>query len=104
MVALVARYHRRARPSLNHADFERLPTQARVRVRYLAAILRLAYALDVERTCRVRQVTCSVQGSTMSLQLDRRQIALERWSIRDKSNLFREVFGLHVEVRPRDAL
>jgi hypothetical protein len=34
--------------------------------------------------------------------VDRRQIALERWSVAGKAGMFGEVFGLAVEVLPRE--
>ena len=67
----------------------------------LASLLRLAYGLDVERTQRVRKVRCEVSDDRLLIHLDRRQIALERWSIEGKSPMFTDVFGLDVVLIPR---
>ena len=101
IVANVARYHRKSPPEPHHQDFMALPRRARVTVAYLAAILRLAYALDVERSQRIKKVRCVVDGERLLLHVDRRQIALERWSLAGKIQLFREVFGLDVVIIPR---
>jgi exopolyphosphatase / guanosine-5'-triphosphate,3'-diphosphate pyrophosphatase len=102
LVAQVARYHRRSPPQPHHVSFQALPRPYRVVVSYLAAILRIAYGLDVERTQRIRKVRCQVDNGKLLLHVDRRQIALERWSIEGKCQMFEEVFGLKVVVVPRE--
>ncbi|TVR49166.1 MAG: HD domain-containing protein, partial [Planctomycetota bacterium] len=101
IVSHVVRYHRRAVPQLNHHEFQALDRSVRIRIMILAAILRLAYGLDVERTQRVRKVRCEVSRGRLLMHLDRRQIALERWSIDSKSHMFLDVFGLQVVLLPR---
>jgi hypothetical protein len=56
--------------------------------------------LDVERTQRIRALRCEVSGEQLLIHVDRRQIALERWSVEGKSSMFAEVFGLQVLVVP----
>jgi exopolyphosphatase/guanosine-5'-triphosphate,3'-diphosphate pyrophosphatase len=102
MVANVARYHRKSPPEPHHEEFTDLPRPQRVVVAYLAAFLRIAYALDVERTQRIRRIRTQVDGRRLLLRVDRRQIALERWSVAGKAQLFEEVFGLEVVVVPRE--
>ena len=102
MVANVARYHRKSPPEPHHHEFTDLPRRDRVVVAYLAAILRLAYALDVERTQRVKRLRVTLDGRRLLIKVDRRQIALERWSVAGKAQLFEEVFGLDVVVVPRE--
>ena len=67
----------------------------------LASLLRLAYGLDVERAQRIRKIRCEVNDNRLLIHLDRRQIALERWSIEGKSSMFTDVFGLAVVLIPR---
>ncbi len=102
LVAQVARYHRRSPPQSHHTGFQNLSRRDRVVVSYLAAILRIAYGLDVERTQRIRKLRCEVIDGKFLLHVDRRQIALERWSVTGKSQMFEEVFGLKVVVVPRE--
>jgi len=101
VLAHVARYHRRSEPKISHAAFQRLPRAQRVLVSHLAAILRLAYALDVERTQRIRELRCTVSDGTLIIQVDRREIALEQWALGGKSDMFGRVFGLSVKLMPR---
>ena len=100
VVAHVARYHRRSTPKISHAAFQRLPRTTRVVISHLAAILRIAYALDVERTQRIRSVHCQLTEDALVIGVDRRDIALERWAVSDKSAMFADVFGLDVKLRP----
>lgn len=102
MVAHIARYHRRSAPQPHHSGFQALPRRSRVVVSYLAAILRLAYGLDVERSQRIRKVRCEVAEGRLLIHVDRRQVALERWSIGGKAQMFEDVFGLTVAVVPRE--
>ena len=102
MVANIARYHRKSPPEPHHEEFVELPRRERVVVRHLAALLRLAYALDVERTQRIRRVQARVDGNRLLIRVDRRQIALEQWSVAGKAQLFEEVSGLEVAVIPRE--
>lgn len=102
VIAHVARYHRRDHPAVDHHEFHVLPRRIRVLIRSLAAILRLAYALDVERTQRIRRVKCEVRDRRLLVYVDRRQISLERWSVDARCDMIREVFGLEVTVVPRE--
>lgn len=100
VVAQIARYHRRSPPQTRHLEFAQMSRRQRVVVSTLAAILRLAYALDVERSQRIVAVRCQLEPGLLLLQVDRRDVTLERWSVRDKAQLFSDVFGLRVAVHP----
>jgi exopolyphosphatase/pppGpp-phosphohydrolase len=52
-IACIARYHRRALPSTDHAEYAALSRSARKRVSALAALLRIADALDFNHDGRV---------------------------------------------------
>jgi len=43
-----------------------------------------------------------IERNRLVIGLDRRQIALERWSVSGKKELFQEVFGLDVVISPRE--
>jgi exopolyphosphatase/guanosine-5'-triphosphate,3'-diphosphate pyrophosphatase len=101
IVAQIARYHRRSEPKSSHRDYQAMSRHNRVVIGQLAGILRLAYALDVERVQRIRQVRCEVDRGTLLIHCDRRQVDLERWSIAGKSRLFSDVFGLKVALISR---
>ena len=106
-IACIARYHRRALPSTDHAEFAVLGRRARKRVSALAALLRIADALDYSHDGRVLRLAadpaqCSDTIWTILLWV--RPLAdldteLER--AYDKADLFEKVFmrKLHLVVQ-----
>lgn len=59
-IACIARYHRRALPSKRHREYAQLDKPARQRVKRLAALLRIADALDYGHDGRVEQVRAEI--------------------------------------------
>jgi exopolyphosphatase/guanosine-5'-triphosphate,3'-diphosphate pyrophosphatase len=105
LVGLVARYHRRSHPKRTHPGFAELAREDRDVVTKLAALLRLADALDREHQAKVARIEVKLGKRAVELVLvpeDRRQreLALERWAVRRKGTLFTEAFGLPVQVAP----
>lgn len=100
VVAQIARYHRGRPPQPGHESFRRLSTEHRALVSYLAAILRVAYSLDVDRTQRISKVSCRVDQQRFIISVNTANVLLERWAVGRKSELFRDVFGLEVCVVP----
>lgn len=99
-VGLVARYHRRAYPQPSHESYGSLPQSERVVVCKLAAILRLAIALDDTRSGRVREIHCVADARHLIINvpgLD--DVSLEQIAMRENSGMFRDVFGLPVLLR-----
>lgn len=99
IVANLARYHRKSVPEPSHPNFRELERDARGKVRGLAAILRIADALDREHRGKVYRTRARIDRSAGKLWLlldgapDRE---LEEWTVRKKSELFREVYDLEV--------
>ena len=99
VVANVARYHRKSLPDPSHPNFRELDRDDRSRVRALAAILRIADALDREHAAKVTSVRAVLEKGKMRLLLGgtaNRQ--LEEWTVLRKSELFKDVFDLGVEI------
>lgn len=69
MVALVARYHRRALPSSEHVDYHRLSRPRKAAVRRLAALMRLADALDRSHLQQVRDLSVRVTERLLEITL-----------------------------------
>jgi len=100
MVALVARYHRRAMPRTTHLEYEKLSRSDRMRVSKLAAILRVADALDRGHVQRVSQVKLSVLPDQLSIGVNNpRDCAVERMALVEKSRMFEQVYGKKVVLR-----
>jgi len=96
LVALLARYHRRAEPSEGHLPFGELTEPNRRRVERLSALLRLADSLDREHLQRVRGVEARVHEDRLELHLEKDgPILLEQWALEKKGKLFAKLFGLH---------
>jgi exopolyphosphatase/guanosine-5'-triphosphate,3'-diphosphate pyrophosphatase len=97
IVANLVRYHRKSAPDLAHPNFRELPKDARSTVRSLAAILRIADALDREHKGKVTDVRASFGKTRVRLNVEGAEDReLEEWTLMHKSELFREVFALDV--------
>ena len=95
IVANLARYHRRESPQSDHAAYASLPRSARLTVNRLAAILRVADALDKGHMQRVVNPRVSVTEDQLCIEVvTPEDLALERVALESKGGLFEEVFGL----------
>jgi exopolyphosphatase / guanosine-5'-triphosphate,3'-diphosphate pyrophosphatase len=100
LVSLVARYHRRSSPQPDHEGYATLDRIDRVAVAKMAAILRLAIAIDETRTQRVVEIQCLKEGDRFIIQASGVQdLSLEQLTLRQIGNLFEEVFGMNVLLR-----
>jgi exopolyphosphatase/guanosine-5'-triphosphate,3'-diphosphate pyrophosphatase len=100
IVANVARYHRRALPQKTHPMYMALDRDARVRVSKLAAILRVANALDADHMQKVRDVRAVKEDEGWVLEVSSTgDLAMGRLAALARSDLFAEVFGSRLEIR-----
>lgn len=101
LVAMIARYHRRAAPKPTHEMFARLDRDSRVVVSRLAGILRVAAALDHTGSQRVREIECTIERNRLVLTAinSAGDLSLERMELRQKSSLLEDTFGLSVLLR-----
>jgi len=107
VMALTARYHRKAEPPARrsraagrrHAAFCALSRKTRKRVRYLAALLRLADALDRTHGRLVRAVRCQLKRKTIELRLEvEGDPELELWAARRKGDALETLTGLRLRL------
>jgi exopolyphosphatase/guanosine-5'-triphosphate,3'-diphosphate pyrophosphatase len=103
IVALAARYHRRSHPKRTHLEFQQRTREERDRVKKIAAILRLADALDREHQTKVASVEAKIGQRYLDLVLTAANaadgdLALEHWAVHRKGSLFVEAFGLQPRV------
>lgn len=100
-IANIARYHRRAHPDFEHPGYLNLPDDARPVVDAMAALLRLAEALDASHMQVVTDIVCNVQPGYVSVRVIATTYPmLETERAQERSGLFREVFGLVIEFIP----
>ncbi len=99
IVALVARYHRHSCPVLAHPGYASLNTDDRIRVSKLAALLRVADALERTHAQRVSQIEIRRESGKLRLRLPGlADAAVERLAMDSKADLFEQVFGLSVVI------
>lgn len=99
LVALVARYHRRANPQPSHDGYGQLNREDRVTVAKLAALLRIANALDASSTQRVENLECDIQGDGKQVLLktsSSADLSMEQLKLKQVTPFFEEIFGADI--------
>jgi exopolyphosphatase/guanosine-5'-triphosphate,3'-diphosphate pyrophosphatase len=101
IVANVARYHRRSVPKPTHIPYMSLPRADRAVVSKLAAILRIAEALDASHQQKLKDFTLERYRDTYTLWIPEEagDISMERQSLARKSDLFADVFGATILLK-----
>jgi exopolyphosphatase/guanosine-5'-triphosphate,3'-diphosphate pyrophosphatase len=101
IVANIARYHRGNLPQRSHLPYLELDQQERLLVSKLAALLRVANALDAEHLQKVREIRLVRGGKAWILELTGTgDITMEQISTTARTDLFAEVFGRDLVIRP----
>jgi exopolyphosphatase/guanosine-5'-triphosphate,3'-diphosphate pyrophosphatase len=104
VVAHVARYHRRAGPQPSHLEYMALPRDRRILVSKLAALLRVADALDRAHAGQIRDFRGQRQGDEFVIVVPgATDLTLERYAMAQKSEMFTDVFGMKVRVEEERA-
>jgi exopolyphosphatase/guanosine-5'-triphosphate,3'-diphosphate pyrophosphatase len=100
LIALVARYHRRAAPRPYHEEFQALDRDGRIAVAKMAAILRVADALERSHLQQLRTLSFSREKNQFVITVHGAQdLTLERLALKEKGDMFEEVYGLPVTLR-----
>lgn len=99
IIALLARYHRKARPRRRDADFAALTTRWRRAVRVLSGILRLADGLDRSHHQFVVSVGIAEREGVLHFDVVAQGDAeLEVWGARRKGRLLERELGKPIEL------
>jgi exopolyphosphatase/guanosine-5'-triphosphate,3'-diphosphate pyrophosphatase len=105
VIANVARYHRGSEPKERHEYFAALNQTDRDTVDALAAILRIADALDRRHDSRVTDVRCIRNGRVVHIELQSSgNCDREIYAAEQKSGLFEQVFNCRLAFSRRAAL
>lgn len=100
IVANVARYHRGAAPSLEHAGFAALDAEDREVVQVLGGLLRLADGLDRTHLDAVQGIEAWLEGDELTLLVDcPAGCGSEVWAGEKKGRFLGDVLGVTVRVR-----
>ena len=101
-IALLARYHRHEVPANSDPMYGELELRDRMRVAKMAAILRVADALERGHAQRVNGVRAHIRGRMLELELQGvRETAVEDLALRLKGDLFADIFGYDVVLAPQ---
>lgn len=99
IVALVARYHRRACPRPVHTEYVAMPREKRVVVSKLAAVLRVADALDRGHGKQVQDFHLERRGGELVIHVHgATDLTLERRAMAKKADLFEDIYGMTVRL------
>ncbi len=106
IVAHAARYHRRSVPKPTHLEYVSLPRDSRMIISKIAAILRVADALDRGHAQQVREIQFQrLPGELVMVIPGVPDLTLERRALTLKADLFEDIYGLRVRLeeanRPR---
>ncbi len=106
MIALLARYHRKAPPKDSDPELAKLSPELRPVVRALSAILRVADSLDRSHFGVVKGVTVERSDNRITIRLDTGSddAALEIWEAQQRSKLLRQVTGCEIVFATRNGV
>jgi exopolyphosphatase/guanosine-5'-triphosphate,3'-diphosphate pyrophosphatase len=103
LVALVARYHRRSCPKPSHVEYMSLPRERRLIVSKLAALLRVADALEAGHAQQVREIRCARRDEELVVYVPGvSDLTLERRAVQTKGDLFEDIYGMRVRLEEAD--
>ena len=99
IVANTARYHRKSQPKIQHDAFRVLPSKDRVVVSKLAALLRVADAMDNQHAAKVSEFSVEFRKPKFIISLKGEgDLLLEKWALLKKAQMFEEIFSVKVSV------
>lgn len=100
IIAHVALYHRGASPKASHPTLAALKPWQQRAIRKLAALLRVADALDRTHASRVEELYCAIRGRKVTLEvLSRYAVDLELEAAGETARLFEKVLGASLRLR-----
>lgn len=88
-------------PVIGGHHYRHLDAQIQLKVAKLAAILRLAAALDASHKQKIKKIVVSLKDDNHLLirAKSNADITFERWSFKRQAHLFEDVFGIHVSLK-----
>lgn len=100
IIANVARYHRGSHPKKKHENFSELTEEDRLRVRQMAAVLRVAGGLDRSHNQTIRDVKVDGAPGQVLLTVSADEYPeVDIWACRRRAELFEEAFAVSLSVQ-----
>jgi exopolyphosphatase/guanosine-5'-triphosphate,3'-diphosphate pyrophosphatase len=104
MVAWTSRLHS-GRIDLDDSGLADLPSEDRMVVAKLAALLRLADALDNGHQQKITELLVQLDDDALTLSITTRQdVTLELWAFEQKGQLFEKLFGYPARIKIKRAI
>ena len=101
VVGLLARYHRHGAPTIAEPTYALLNQADRLRVQKLAALLRVAEAMERAHSRRIRSFTVRTNARRLEFLVpDVGDLTLENLALRTKGALFSDIFGQDIVLLP----
>lgn len=101
IVGLMARYHRHGVPSTGDATYAGLDQPNRLRVQKLAALLRVADAMERAHAGRISDFNIRYNNNWLELLIPGvHDLTVENIAMRTKADLFTDIFGYAVHLIP----
>ena len=102
IVAAIAKYHSSTTPSEDLSHFSQISADNRRLISKLAAILRLADALDDDRQQKIKKISVSIKSKSVVISAySNDNLAYENWIFNSKSHFFQETYGLKAILKQR---
>lgn len=104
VVGLLARYHRHGAPTMSDTSYTELDLGTRLRVQKLAALLRVAEAMEVAHSRRISEFTARFNNRRLELLVSgMHDFTMENRALRSKGALFTDIFGYDIVLLPAEA-
>ncbi len=101
IIGLLARYHRHGAPTMDEHTYADLEQPTRLRVQKLAALLRVADAMERAHSHRISTFTVRFSARKLELLVHGvHDLTIENLALRSKAGLFTEIFGYDVQLLP----
>ena len=104
IVALASYYHAHRLFSGNiHADVEKMSPEVMALVAKIAALVRLADAMDRSYKQKIKSCRVNVKNAVMKVDaVTREDLTIEEWTFASKASFFEEVYGLQAVLERVD--
>lgn len=101
IVGLMARYHRHGVPTVADTTYAKLDQPTRLRLQKLAAILRVADAMERAHSGRINQFKVCYNNRRLELLISSvHDLTVENIAMRTKADLFTDIFGYDIQLMP----
>lgn len=95
IIADTIRYHANNMPGMDDFNYKSLDYASRIMVSKLAAFLKIADALDRSHKQKLSDIKIVLGDQALTIKAEtNRDSLLEEWEFENKSNLFKEVYGI----------